>query len=251
MFPVINLGPLSLPSPAFILILGYLAGSYLLDRKAKSFSIDPDLLDRALWIGTASAILGARLSYILSFPAAFKGNLASIISLNPALLDPAGGLAIGFAAVVIVVSHRKIGFWKFLDGLTPFLAALLPAYFLSRFASGSGFGLATDLPWGIFLWGALRHPVQLYLAAFATIPLAAILLYAPPKNMPSGSTFLLFSSASASYYLFLTAFQEPGVLAAGFRIEQIVTWIILLVLLVLLNYRIQLNSLKEHHEINK
>ncbi len=246
MFPIISLGPLSLPAPALILIVGYLASSFLLDKKASSFSIDSEIIDRALWIGTISALLGARISYIAGSPAAFKGNLISIISLNPALLDPVGGLIIGIAAVFFVISKQKPDYWTFLDSLTPFLGSMIPAYFLSRFAAGDGYGLITDIPWGIYLWGATRHPVQLYLAIFSLLPLIIILVYAPFKDLPSGGTFLLFSIATSGYTLFFTAFQESRfILISGFRIAQIIYWLFLLSTILLLNYRIRSAPIKD------
>ena len=51
MFPIIQIGPLSIPAPAFMLLTGFIAGSYLLDKKARSFSVDSEIIDRALWIG--------------------------------------------------------------------------------------------------------------------------------------------------------------------------------------------------------
>jgi phosphatidylglycerol---prolipoprotein diacylglyceryl transferase len=240
MFPVFNIGPLSVPAPAFILIIGFLLGSYLLEKKASSYSVDSEILDRALWIGTLSTLLGARLSYIAGSPASFKGNLISLISLNPALLDPVAGFVIGISAVMLIISRQKTMYWKFLDSFTPFIGSLLPAYYLSRFASGTAYGLPTDLPWGIYLWGAARHPVQIYLTISAIILLTIILIYTPSRNLPSGSTFLLFSAASSSFLLFFTAFQEPTIfLIAGIRIEMIIFWIILFVALFLLNSRIQ------------
>jgi len=252
MFPIINLGPISLPGPAFILIIGYLAGSYLLAKKASSFSIDSEIIDRALWIGTISALIGARLSYIAGSPAAFKGNLISIISLNPALLDPTGGLIIGIAAIFIVISKQVIDYWAFLDSLTPFLGALSPAYFLSRFAAGDGYGHSTKMPWGIYLWGSNRHPVQLYLAIAALTILFIILVYAPFKEKPSGTTFLLFSAATSGYLLFLSAFQEPTLIfAGGTRTQQIVYWLLLLFTIILFNHRINSTLTKVQHETEK
>jgi len=249
MFPVINVGPLSLPAPAMLLILGYLAGSYLVGKKASSFSINSDFLDRVLWIGSISTLLGARLSYIAGSPAAFKGDLLSIFSLNPSLLDPIGGTVIGLAVIFIIVSKEKTDVWTFLDSLTPFLGALLPAFFLSRFASGSGYGLSTNKPWGIYLWGSNRHPVQLYLAIAALALLIIFLIYAPFKNKPSGSTFLLFSATTTGYLLFLSAFQEPTLIfLGGFRTQQMVHWLLLLFTIILLNYRIKPTLTKVQHE---
>ncbi len=245
MFPIINLGPLSLPAPAFILLLGFFAGSYLLDKKASSFLMDSEIIDRALWIGVPSGFIGARVSFILRSPAAFRGDLMSIISLNPALLDPESGFLIGIAAVFLIISRQKADYWRFLDSLTPFLGTFLPFYFFSRFASGNGYGIVTDLPWGIFLWGAVRHPVQLYFLVFAVVILIFVLIYAPIKDIPSGSSFLIFSAATFSYLLFCVAFQEQvSTLIAGFRPDQMIFWIGLLAFLVLLNYRINTASSK-------
>lgn len=250
MFPVISLGPLSVPAPAFILIIGYMAGSFLLYKKAALFSMDSEVIDRALWIGTISTFIGARLSFIAGSPASFKGDLLSVLSFNPALLDLSGGLVIGIAAVILVITRQKIDYWLFLDSLTLFLGALILAFFLSRFASGNGYGLATNMPWGIHLWGAMRHPVQLYLAVSSLILLAIFLIYAPFKGLPPGSTFLLFSSLTFSNLLFFSAFQEPGSLAlAGIRIDQILFWIFLFISLILFNSKIKSTPELVKHEI--
>jgi len=252
MFPIINLGPLSIPTPAFLLILGYIAGSYLLEKKSSLFSMASEIIDRALWIGTISALIGARLSYIAGAPSAFRGNILSILSLNPALLDPVGGLLIGGAAVFLVISKQKTDYWLFLDSITFFLGAMLPAFFLSRFSAGNGFGIPTDLPWGVFLWGVERHPVQIYLTIAALILLIIIIATAPIKELPPGSTFLIFIAATFSYLVFLTAYQEPSnILISGFRSGQIILWLLLLFALILLNFRFKTSITKVDHEIEK
>ena len=252
MFPIFQIGPLSLPAPAFILLAGFFAGSYLLGRKTNSSLVDSEIIDRALWAGILSGLIGARLSYIAGNPTAFNGDLKSIFSINPSLLDPVGGFLILITFVVLIIIKNKIDPWHFLDSLTPFFGAMLPAFFLSLFASGNGFGTVTDLPWGIYLWGAIRHPVQLYLVLFSLIPLLFILVYTPAKNMPSGSSFLLFSAATFGYLLFCAAFQEPSLpTISGFRTDQILYWFGLLIMLVLINTRFHPRKLKVQNEIKK
>ena len=147
---------------------------------------------------------------------------------------------------------NKIDPWNYLDSLTPFFGVMLPAFFFSLFASGNGFGTVTDLPWGIYLWGAIRHPVQLYLVLFSLIPLLLILVYAPAKNLPSGSSFLIFSAATFVYLLFCAAFQEPSSpTISGFRIDQILYWLGLLMMLLLINTRLNKRKLKVQDEIKK
>jgi phosphatidylglycerol:prolipoprotein diacylglycerol transferase len=180
------------------------------------------------------------------------GDLFSIFSLNPALLDPVGGLLILVTAVILIIIKNKIDPWRYLDSLTPIFGALLPAYFLSLFASGNGFGTVTDLPWGINLWGAIRHPVQLYLLLFSLIPLITVLVYAPIKTIPSGSSFLLFSALTFIYLLFCATFQEPSLpTISGIRIDQILYWSGLLLMLILINIRINGSTLQVQDEIKK
>ena len=72
MFPVINLGPLSIPAPGFILILGFWLGSVLVERKSKRFKVNHNLAEKVLWVCLLSGLIGAIkqkrvLSLILEF----------------------------------------------------------------------------------------------------------------------------------------------------------------------------------------
>jgi prolipoprotein diacylglyceryltransferase len=68
MLPVLNLGPLSLPVPQFVLLIGFWAGSVLSDRKSKQILNNPGFIDRLLWTSILAGILGARLSYFARTP---------------------------------------------------------------------------------------------------------------------------------------------------------------------------------------
>lgn len=252
MFPVLRLGPLSIPAPAFILLFGFFIGNYLAARKAKSFSIDPEIIDNVTWIGLLSGIIGARLSFIAGSPAAFKGNLSSIFSLNPALLDPFGGFVIAVGAAILILSRREIGYWQFLDSLTPFFGTVLASLFFSQFASGNSYGIPSDLPWAIDLWGTMRHPVQIYLFVFSLITLIVLLITAPLIRKPFGSLFLIFGSVTLSYMLFLSYFQSPSGSQVGhFRLDQILYWIGLLIFLTLFNLLQDIAIPKENNEIKE
>ena len=162
MLPVLSIGPLSLPTAPLLLLIGFWLGSSFAEKKSKQSGKDPDLLAKIIWYALVAGILGARLSFIARNPAAFQGNWRSVFSLNPALLDPVGGLVISLVIVYYLASIDNLPFLSLLDELVPLFAVLAPAIFLANFASGSGIGLLTDLPWGMDLFGGPRHPVQLY-----------------------------------------------------------------------------------------
>lgn len=235
MFPTINLGPLSIPSPEFIFLLGFWLGSVLAERNAKRFKIDPHLLEKVLWICLLAGLVAARFSYIARASSAFQGNLHSIFSLNPNLLDPVGGFLISAAVGFLYISNQRISLWAFLDSLSPFFAVLAAALSLSNFASGSGFGISTTLPWGLSLWGELRHPVQIYHFISGLIALGIILMVKQTDQRQSGYTFLLFISLTTGFRLFFSGFQESAILVfGGIRPLQLVYWTILAISLFIL-----------------
>ena len=236
MFPIINLGPLSIPAPGFILLLGFWLGSVLAERKSKRFKVNPNLVEKVLWACLLAGLIGARLSYISRYPSAFQGNLLSILSLNPNLLDPVGGLLISAAVGFVYISHQRISLWSFLDSLTPFFAVMTIALSFSNFAAGTGFGTSTTLPWGISLWGELRHPVQIYHLASGLVALYIISFRKQTNEHQSGFTFLLFVSLTLGFRLFFSGFQETASLVGdGIRLPQLTYWTILAISLFLLN----------------
>ena len=236
MFPTINLGPLSIPAPEFILLLGFWLGSVLAERKSKLFKVDPRIVEKVLWICLFAGLIGARLSYIARTPSAFQGNLLSIISLNPNLLDPFGGLLISAAVGFVYISNQRISFWSFLDSLTPFFAIMTITLSLSNFSSGIGFGTSTTLPWAISLWGAFRHPVQIYHLISGLVALYIIFTLKQTDKFQPGFTFLLFISLTSGFRLFFSGFQEStSLVGGGLRLIQLAYWMILAASLFLLN----------------
>ena len=145
------------------------------------------------------------------------------------MLDPWGGIAIGLIAALIYGQRKQIAFWPFLDAVTPGLAFLGVALGFSHLASGSAFGMPTNLPWGIELWGAVRQPTQVY----EILAASAILIAVWPGSrittgQPSGGAFLIFLASTAGARLFLEAFHgDSVVLVGGLRVAQIIAWVIL------------------------
>jgi phosphatidylglycerol:prolipoprotein diacylglycerol transferase len=112
---------------------------------------------------------------------------------------------------------------------------------ISHLASGNAFGKPTDLPWGIHLWGATRHPSQIYEIILATLALIAVLFMDKSRwvKIP-GIIFLVFISLTALSRLFLEAFRgDSFLLAIGFRLPQVIAWVILAVCLGLIGWRMQ------------
>ena len=236
MFPIIHVGPLALQVPGLVLLLGIWLGLTLAERYVSRRGIGSNQLYNIIFIGLISGLIGARLVYVLRYYEIFASNPVSIISLNPGLLDPSGGGAFALIAVLIYGQRYHLKLWDTLDALTPFLAVVGISIGLAHISSGTAFGIETDLPWAIDIWGAPRHPTQIYETLAATL----ILIITWPgykvwNKLQPGVYFLIFAIMTASTRLFLEAFRDDSVLVAGgFRSAQIISWIIIALCLYLI-----------------
>lgn len=240
MLPVLQLGPLAIQVPGLVLLLGLWLGLSLAERHSARRGVHPNLLYNLTLVGLLAGVIGSRLGYAARYPAAFAASPLSLISLNPGLLDPLGGVAIGLIAALIYANRKKMMLLPTLDALTPLLAVMGVAINLANLASGSAFGKPTNLPWGIELWGEVRHPAQVY----ETLAAIALLVFFWPSRQQfstwkAGVYFLAFIAASAAFRLFLEAFRgDSVVMDNGLRVAQLAAWMVLAIALFAL-HRIQ------------
>jgi prolipoprotein diacylglyceryl transferase len=241
MFPTLQLGPLALQVPGLVLLAGLWLGLTLSERRAKRHGENPGYLYNLVFIALIAGVIGARLSYAITYPSAFAANPLSLLSINPGLFDPFAGILIGVSAAVICLYRKQLPLWSTLDALTPLFAVLAIAQGIAHFAAGSAFGSPTDLPWGIHIWGAIRHPTQIYEILLATIILLAVYLIDKSQlGQTSGFTFLSFIALSSTARLFIEAFRgDSTLIGIGFRSAQVMSWLVLAACLALLGRRIQ------------
>jgi prolipoprotein diacylglyceryl transferase len=243
MLPYIDLFGLSLPLPELILLFGLWAGISIAERYANRSNIAPSHIYNLSLYALVAGIIGARLTYVAQFPSAFLENPGSLISPNPGLFDLFGGLAVGLITTLIYMQRQKLSFWPMLDALTPTLAIFHIALSLSNFSSGNAYGSPTSLPWGIELWGAVRHPTQVYEALGAGIVLWVLWPGRVKSYGKSGTLFLRFVTYSAAARLFFEAFRGDSLVTIyNLRVMQITAWIVLVFSLWGWYYLMQENS---------
>ncbi len=238
MFPTISIGPLTLQAPGLILLLSLYAGLWLAEKKAPRFGLSPDLpynLAGSMLIG---GLLGGRLIYAFQYAAIFLSAPASLLSLNLSLMSWPGAALTALGIFLVYTQKKGISPWRALDALTPALAVTAVGAALAALAAGTYFGAPTDLPWGLFLWGAKRHPTQIY-ALLAALGALAFVLRQLESEAPEGSLFLRFAALSAGWLLLVGGLRGDSLLLpGGIRQDQALAWLALALSLYLLDRRL-------------
>jgi phosphatidylglycerol:prolipoprotein diacylglycerol transferase len=231
LLPILQIGPAAIPTSALIILVSLWLGLSLAEKYASRYRVDPDTLFNLVIIGLISGIIGARLIYAASHLEPFLHSPLNLFSRNSGLLDPIGGAASGVIAMLVYGNRKNLALWPILDALTPLLVIGTVGIGFSHLASGDAFGIETNLPWGIQLWGMKRHPSQIYEI------LAALLIYWiiwPPigkskvAQREGGGTFLFFLALTAGSRLFLEAFRGDSLILFGYiKTAQVFAWIVL------------------------
>jgi len=219
------------PPRHFILLVAALwIGLMLAEKRTLRHGISKEQLNNIAFYGIASYVVGGRVLFALSNLSAFSQSPFSIFSPNPDLFDPAAALVAAVFVGLIYGQRRKLSLWGTLDALTPLLAMIAVGLPLAHLAAGTAFGSPTDLPWGIELWNATRHPSQIY-ELIASLLIFGWLWFQRPDS-PPGVHFLTFAALTAGSRLFLEAFRGDSTLVFGeYRLAQVVAWLILAVAL--------------------
>ena len=234
MLPVLQVGPLAIQLPGLLMIAGVWLGSALAAQQARRVGLSADGVERLILVGLVAGILGARLGYALRYLEVFARDPLALLALTPVTLAPEVGVGVGLIAALVAGQRRQMRLWPTLDALAPGLAGFAVALSLAHLASGDAFGAPSNVPWAIELWGATRHPAQVYELLAAAGILAFALRLRPRETFP-GFAFVAFIGRSAAARLVLEAFRGDSVMwLGGVRAAQVISLAILLGALALL-----------------
>lgn len=237
MHPVLcKVGSIALYSWGFFVALGFLAAIYvaILNSKRENLSAD-QVIDISIYT-FLSAIIGARLVYVMAFWSEFKNNLISIFAVWEGGLVFYGGL-IGVLVVLFWYSKKhKISILKIFDLLAPSAAVGYSIGRIGCFMRGCCFGNETTVPWAVHFpeISGLRHATQLY-SSLAGLLIFIVLLFIRDQKKYDGQIFawglLLYSTYrflveflrySPMYFMALSPSQWASIFVFIFSVGYIV-----------------------------
>lgn len=231
MLPILNIGPLAIPTPAFILLIGFWLGLELAEKQAQHFGASARHIYNLTLAALLAGLVGARISYLAQAPKAFLDSPLSLLSPRPEMLDSAGGIITAALAAALYTWKQRLNPWTTLDAVTTLLAVLTVTLGVSHFASGDAFGAPARLSWSIELWGELRHPSQVY-ETLAALGIGWLIwpggrIAGSSKDRP-GLRWWAFLAFSAAARLVLESFRGDSTLVLNlFRQAQVIAWVVL------------------------
>jgi phosphatidylglycerol:prolipoprotein diacylglycerol transferase len=190
--------------------------------KKDNLDISKDTLDSYIWWVELGVILGARIGYILFY----DPNTIYYLTHPWEIFNPFGadgsfigisgmsyhGAVIGFIiASYLFCKKYKISF-LFITDIA--VIAISLGYIFGRignFLNKELVGRVTDVPWGIYVDGVLRHPSALYEAFLEGLVIFVVLFILRTKKQFDGQIAVLYLILYSIMRIIAELFREPDV----------------------------------------
>jgi len=194
-------------------------GKYFIKRDKLDFR-DKELDNYFIYV-EIGVILGARLGYILFYDAHTLYYLSHPWQIfnpfqNGEFVGIRGmsyhGAVIGFLLATYLYSKKhKIAFGKIMD----LVALSIPLAFvfgrIGNFLNQELIGRQTDVPWGIYVDGVLRHPSQLYEAVLEGIGVFIVVYIYRNYQKFSGELILVYAASYGIFRFIAEIYRAPDV----------------------------------------
>ena len=150
MHPILlSLGVATVYSYGAMLSIAFFLGILLAMRLGEKEGIPSEtVLDISLWV-MVSAVIGARLLYVILFFGEFSSSLLDVIMIQKGGLIFFGGLFGALLAVLIKAQAYKLSLLKLADIAAPGAAIGYSIARIGCFLNGCCYGVETTLPWGV------------------------------------------------------------------------------------------------------
>lgn len=169
---LVEFGPLAIRWYGLLIAVAVLLGLWVSSQLAKMRGLDPGVISDLLPLIVLSAVIGARLYYVLFEWRQYQINWLEAFQIWKGGIAIHGALLGGSIAVIAYSRWMKLSFWALMDVLLPSVALGQAIGRWGNFFNSEAFGLPTSLPWKLFIPVANRpaaylnqswfHPTFLY-----------------------------------------------------------------------------------------
>ncbi len=239
MSPIIfQIGPLSIRWYGVLIMAGVILGLVLAGREAKRQAVSIELIYDLFFYLLISAIVGARLYYVIFSWDVYRNNVKEIFAFWHGGLAIHGAVVGGIVTGLIYTRLKGFSFWLVADICAPSLILGQAIGRWGNFFNQEAFGRPTNLPWGIFIDEVHRplqyiqqthfHPTFLYESLWDFFVFLFLLWVRRRKDIIRGDVFLAYLMLYSLGRFWIEGLRMDSLMFAGFRVAQIVSLFLIL-----------------------
>jgi phosphatidylglycerol:prolipoprotein diacylglycerol transferase len=223
MYPLVQVGPFRLGSGGLLLLFSIILGGSVMTRVAQvrggaQLARQADMCFYPVLIG---AVIGARLWYGLFNLDLYGQNPSLFVALRVGDFAWPGALLGGLLAGYVWCRWNGFDALKLADSAALTLPAVQAIASVGLLLSGEAFGMPTSLPWGLPLFGAVRHPTQIYFA-LAALGSLIVVWRLSRRPLPVGALGVAYLGLQGLTSLLVEALRADSlVLPGGIRAAQV------------------------------
>jgi phosphatidylglycerol:prolipoprotein diacylglycerol transferase len=245
----LHLGPLSIKWYGVLIGLGVVLGLWLAIRESKRRGIPDDTFLDLILVALPSAIIGARIYYVLFEWSYYSKHVSEIPAIWHGGLAIHGGLIGAFIASYFFAKKRGISFWKLADIAAPsiLVGQMLGRWgnFMNQEAHGGpvtrSFLESLHLPtWIInqmYIDGTYYHPTFLYESLWSLLGIIFLLILRR-VNLRRGEMFLTYLIWYSVGRFFIEGLRTDSLmLTSTIRMAQFISVVIIILSIFILVYR--------------
>lgn len=244
----ISIGGIDIYWYGIIISMAVFLGFFLATKKSTAFGYTKDDVVNMLTISIPSAIVGARLYYVIFNSQLFKDNLFSIFNIRTGGLAIYGGIIGAMLAIYAYCRYKGYKFLNFMDVFIPYLALGQSIGRWGNFTNQEAFGTNTKLfigmtgdlikkEVGYLEQTGLKissdipvHPTFLY-ESVANMIIFLILVRLRKNNKLDGNVLCTYMILYGISRFFIEGLRIDSLMFKGLRISQVLSAVIVVAFL--------------------
>ncbi|MDF2987192.1 MAG: prolipoprotein diacylglyceryl transferase [Eubacterium sp.] len=222
-------------------------------RDSRKFDMVPETVIDLMLFAAPSAIIFARLYYVIFSWENYKYDPIQIVNLRNGGLAIFGGIIGAVITAYFVARYKKIPTFKFFDFAIPYVALGQAIGRWGNFFNQEAFGTNTSLPWGMtspaiksYLLGLQSngvainpdlpvHPTFLYESAWDLV-VFAFLMWLRKKKKVDGEVFCLYFITYSIGRAVIEGLRTDSLMLGNLRVSQLLSIVLIIVFTVFVIY---------------
>ncbi|NLY09732.1 MAG: prolipoprotein diacylglyceryl transferase [Tissierellia bacterium] len=221
-----------------LIAMGMAIGIFLAIKETEKYQLisEDTFMDFMLWM-IPSAIIGARLYYVVFKWDYYAQNISEIINIREGGLAIHGGIIGAVIAGLIYCRLKRISFWQMADIISPSLILGQAIGRWGNYANGEAHGGPTNLPWAISVNGINVHPTFFYEFIWDLGIFVILYFFLKKKKSFDGQIFSVYLVGYSIGRFLIEGLRTDSLMLGPLRIAQVIS--ILMIVLGVVIYKLR------------